>query len=74
MQLNLHQQIVISLKPVSYTHLDVYKRQVEMFAKQLNQYFDSEMSIQGTTDLEKSLVGTDYIFLSLAVDLSLIHI
>jgi len=41
---------------------------VEMFAKQLNQYFDSEMSIQGTTDLEKSLVGTDYIFLSLAVD------
>ena len=37
---------------------------VEMFAKQLNQYFDSEMSIQGTTDLEKSLVKTDYIFLS----------
>ena len=43
-------------------------RTIELFSKKLNAYFDAEMSIQGTTDLEKSLNGADYIFLSLAVD------
>jgi len=41
---------------------------VERFANKLNEYFDSEMDIQGTTDLDVSLEGTDYIFLSLAID------
>ena len=29
----------VPVEPVSYTHLDVYKRQMEQIAKKLTQYF-----------------------------------
>ena len=43
----------VSLKAVSYTHLDVYKRQTKEFYETINKYIDQKLSEK---DSQKDLV------------------